>query len=111
MSATLYSNTKTLVVLEAKFPKSKQTATHLVKPCLSSLPPEILNSYVAADSGELIHGAIIDVSENSATVLWSDGTTTGQPVDSIHNTTAYSRFMKLSIDPPKTRRKRKKRQC
>ncbi|KAL0207837.1 hypothetical protein P9112_010424 [Eukaryota sp. TZLM1-RC] len=51
---------------------SLKTDTHLVKPCLSSLPPEILNAYVAADSGELILDAIIDITDDSATVLWSD---------------------------------------
>ncbi|KAL0214288.1 hypothetical protein P9112_006472 [Eukaryota sp. TZLM1-RC] len=90
---------------------SLKTATHLVKPCLSSLPPEILNAYVAADSGELILDAIIDISDDSATVLWSDGTTTVQPVSSIRNTAAYSRYSKLAADPPKSRRKRKRRQC
>ncbi|KAL0210764.1 hypothetical protein P9112_009062 [Eukaryota sp. TZLM1-RC] len=48
---------------------SLKTATHLVKPCLSSLPPEILDAYVAADSGELILDAIIDITDESATVL------------------------------------------
>ncbi|KAL0220028.1 hypothetical protein P9112_005681 [Eukaryota sp. TZLM1-RC] len=88
-----------------------KTAIHLVKPCLSSLPPEILNAYVAADSGELILDAIIDISDDSATVLWSDGTTTVQPVSSIRNTAAYSRYTKLAADPPKPRRRRKRRQC
>ncbi|KAL0218956.1 hypothetical protein P9112_004609 [Eukaryota sp. TZLM1-RC] len=90
---------------------SLKTATHLVKPCLSSLPPEILNAYVAADSGELILDAIIDISDESATVFWSDGTTTVQPVSSIRNTAAYSRYNKLADDTPKSRRKRKRRQC
>ncbi|KAL0210011.1 hypothetical protein P9112_010095 [Eukaryota sp. TZLM1-RC] len=85
-----------------------KTAIHLVKPCLSSLPPEILNTCVAADPGELILDAIVDISADSATVLWSDGTTTAQPVDSIRNTAAYSRYIKLS---PKTHRRRKTRQC
>ncbi|KAL0210099.1 hypothetical protein P9112_010183 [Eukaryota sp. TZLM1-RC] len=88
---------------------SLKTATHLVKPCLSSLPPELLNAYVAADSGELILHAIIDITDESATVLWSDGTTTVQPASSIRNTAAYSRYTKLAADPPKSRRKRKRR--
>ncbi|KAL0210000.1 hypothetical protein P9112_010084 [Eukaryota sp. TZLM1-RC] len=65
-----------------------KTAIHLVKPCLSSLPPEILNAYVAADPGELILDVNVDISADSATVLWSDGTTTVQPVDSTRNTAA-----------------------
>ncbi|KAL0226215.1 hypothetical protein P9112_013539 [Eukaryota sp. TZLM1-RC] len=90
---------------------SLKTATHLVKPCLSSLPPEILDAYVAADSGELILDAIMDITDESATVLWSDGTTTVQPVSSIRNTAAYSSYIKLAADPPKSRRKRKRKQC
>ncbi|KAL0206885.1 hypothetical protein P9112_012596 [Eukaryota sp. TZLM1-RC] len=85
---------------------SFKTASHLVKPCLSSLPPEILDAYAAADSGELMLDAIIDITDESATVLWSDGTTTVQPVSSIQNTAAYFRYIKLAADPPKSHRKK-----
>ncbi|KAL0226578.1 hypothetical protein P9112_013902 [Eukaryota sp. TZLM1-RC] len=81
---------------------SPKTAIYLVKPYPSFLPLEILNAYVAADSGELILDAIIDVSGDSVTVLWSDGTTTIQSTDSIRNTAAYSKYIKLSADPPKS---------
>ncbi|KAL0206228.1 hypothetical protein P9112_001535 [Eukaryota sp. TZLM1-RC] len=85
-----------------------RSALQLVKPCLFSLPSEILDAYVAADFDELISDAIVDVSDDTATVVWSDGTTTAQPVSSIRNTAAYSRYIKLCADSPKTRRKRKR---
>ncbi|KAL0223651.1 hypothetical protein P9112_003041 [Eukaryota sp. TZLM1-RC] len=72
----------------------------VVKPCLSSLLPEILNTKVAAD--DLIVDATVDISDDSATVVWSDAITTIQPVDSVRTTTAYSRFMKLTTDAPRT---------
>ncbi|KAL0218925.1 hypothetical protein P9112_004578 [Eukaryota sp. TZLM1-RC] len=88
-----------------------KTSIHLVTPCTSSLPKEILDSYVAADKGEHVIDAIDSIENNDATIIWSDGTSTVQPVDSIKNTAAYKRFMLLHEDVPKkkTRGKRKKR--
>ncbi|KAL0218767.1 hypothetical protein P9112_004420 [Eukaryota sp. TZLM1-RC] len=89
-----------------------KTSTHLIKPCYSSLPQSVLDAYAAADSGETFLDAILDISQEIATILWSDGTTTKQPVSSVTNTSAYSRYVKL-LDPPapKKRGRRKKRQC
>ncbi|KAL0210006.1 hypothetical protein P9112_010090 [Eukaryota sp. TZLM1-RC] len=87
-----------------------KTSIHLLKPCLSSLPDNILNAYVAADAGELLVDAILDVSNGQATILWSDGTQTIQPEVTVKNTTAYHRFMKMmSLDKPRRRGKRRKK--
>ncbi|KAL0226634.1 hypothetical protein P9112_013958 [Eukaryota sp. TZLM1-RC] len=88
-----------------------KTSIHLVKPCTYSLPKEILDSYVAADKGEHVIDAIDSIENNDATIVWSDGTSTVHPVDSIKNTAAYKRFMLLHEDVPKKkpREKRKKR--
>ncbi|KAL0213676.1 hypothetical protein P9112_005860 [Eukaryota sp. TZLM1-RC] len=101
-----------ILVLNPVTRSSLKTSVHLIKPCYSSLPPAVLDAYAAADSGEAFLDAILDISSNLATVLWSDGTTTKQPVSSVKNTSAYSRYVKLS-DPPakKQRKRRKKRQC
>ncbi|KAL0210032.1 hypothetical protein P9112_010116 [Eukaryota sp. TZLM1-RC] len=86
-----------------------KTSIHLVKPCTSSLPKEILDSSVAADKGEHVIAAIHSIDNNDATIIWSDGTSTVQPVDSIKNTAAYKRFLLLHEDvtKKKTRGKRK----
>ncbi|KAL0213801.1 hypothetical protein P9112_005985 [Eukaryota sp. TZLM1-RC] len=87
-----------------------KTSIRLVKPCLSSLPEEILNAYVAADAGELLIDAILDISDDQATILWSDGTQSSQPVDTVKNTVAFQRYSKMmNLDKPRRRRKRKKR--
>ncbi|KAL0206248.1 hypothetical protein P9112_001555 [Eukaryota sp. TZLM1-RC] len=87
-----------------------KTSFHLVKPCTFFLPTEILDSYVAADKGEHVIDAIDSIENNEATIIWSDGTSTVQPVDSIKNTAAYKRFMLLHEDVPrkKTRGKKKR---
>ncbi|KAL0213979.1 hypothetical protein P9112_006163 [Eukaryota sp. TZLM1-RC] len=121
-SGLLYADGGPYIVLRALTPSSLleqnhvsgsslKTSIHLIKPCLPSLPPEILNAYVAADCRKLILDAIIDISEDSNMVFWCEGNTTIQPIDYIHHTAAYSRFIELSADAPKTRRRRKRRQC
>ncbi|KAL0214719.1 hypothetical protein P9112_006903 [Eukaryota sp. TZLM1-RC] len=101
-----------ILVLNPVTRSSLKTSLHLIKPCYSSLPPAVLNAYAAADSGEPFLDAILDISSNLATVLWSDGTTTKQPVSSIKNTSTYSHYVKLSDPPaPKQRKRKKKRQC
>ncbi|KAL0226588.1 hypothetical protein P9112_013912 [Eukaryota sp. TZLM1-RC] len=100
-----------VLVLNPVTRSSLKTSVHLVKPCYSSLLPAMLDAYVAADSGETFLVAILDISSNTATILSSDGTTTKQPVFSIKNTSAYSRYLKLSDPPaPKKRGRKKKRQ-
>ncbi|KAL0214173.1 hypothetical protein P9112_006357 [Eukaryota sp. TZLM1-RC] len=87
-----------------------KTSIHLIKFCLSSLPDNILNAYVAADAEELLVDAILDVSDGQATILWSDGTQTTQPETTVKNTTAYHRYIKMmNLDKPRRRGRRKKR--
>ncbi|KAL0215521.1 hypothetical protein P9112_007705 [Eukaryota sp. TZLM1-RC] len=105
-------SSSSILVLNPVTRSSLKTSVHLIKPCYSSLSPAVLDAYAAADSGEAFLDAILDISSDLATVLWSDGTTTKQPVSSIKNTSAYSRYVKLSDPPAKKQRKRKKkRQC
>ncbi|KAL0226033.1 hypothetical protein P9112_013357 [Eukaryota sp. TZLM1-RC] len=101
-----------VLILNLVSHSSLKTSVHLIKPCHSHLPPAILDAYVAADSSETFLDAILKISNNTATILWSDGTTTKQTVSSVKNTSAYSRCLKLS-DPPasKKRGRKKKRQC
>ncbi|KAL0213953.1 hypothetical protein P9112_006137 [Eukaryota sp. TZLM1-RC] len=47
-----------------------KTSIHLIKPCLSSLPDHILNAYLAADAGELLIDAILDVTDGEALILY-----------------------------------------
>ncbi|KAL0210001.1 hypothetical protein P9112_010085 [Eukaryota sp. TZLM1-RC] len=46
-----------------------KTSIHLVKPCTSSLPKEILDSYVAADKGEHVIDAIDSIDNNDAAIM------------------------------------------
>ncbi|KAL0223916.1 hypothetical protein P9112_003306 [Eukaryota sp. TZLM1-RC] len=88
-----------------------KTSIHLVKFFLSSLPEEILNAYVAADAGELLIDAILDISDDQATILWFDGTQSSQPVDTVKNTVAFQRYSKmLNLDKPRRRGKRRRRE-
>ncbi|KAL0208768.1 hypothetical protein P9112_011355 [Eukaryota sp. TZLM1-RC] len=73
-------SSSSILVLNPVTRSSLKTSVHLIKPCYSSLPPAVLDAYAAADSGEAFLDAILDISSNLATVLWSDGTTTKQPV-------------------------------
>ncbi|KAL0219603.1 hypothetical protein P9112_005256 [Eukaryota sp. TZLM1-RC] len=87
-----------------------KTSIHLIKPCLSSLPDHIPNAYVAADAGELLIDAILDVTDGEALILWSDGTQTTQPEHTVKNTVAYQRFKKMMIlDKHRRRGKRRKK--
>ncbi|KAL0216651.1 hypothetical protein P9112_008840 [Eukaryota sp. TZLM1-RC] len=87
-----------------------KTSIHLIKPCLSSLPDHILNAYVAADAGELLIDAILDVTDGKALIFWSDGTQTTQPEHTVKNTVAYQRFKKMMIlDKPRRRGKRREK--
>ncbi|KAL0208766.1 hypothetical protein P9112_011353 [Eukaryota sp. TZLM1-RC] len=73
-------SSSSILVLNPVTRSSLKTSVHFIKPCYSSLPPAVLDAYAAADSGEAFLDAILDISSNLATVLWSDGTTTKQPV-------------------------------
>ncbi|KAL0208073.1 hypothetical protein P9112_010660 [Eukaryota sp. TZLM1-RC] len=57
-----------------------KTSIHLIISCHSSLPQSVLDAYAAADSGETFLDAILGIESDIATVLWSDDTTTKQPV-------------------------------
>ncbi|KAL0227890.1 hypothetical protein RCL1_004033 [Eukaryota sp. TZLM3-RCL] len=98
-----------LLVLNPDTRSTIKTSIQLIKPCHSTLPDPILNQYAAADAGELFIDALLDIAEDIATVLWSDGTTTQQPVDTVKNTNAYQRYIKLNEETPLKKRGRKKK--